>query len=91
MIYNSLILSVVTFIYGLAGACYLFAWIFRKEAVAKAATWVAVSALVGNTVGIVLRWIESYQLGSEPATRLFPTCMSRLSFLPGPSPFFPGG
>jgi cytochrome c-type biogenesis protein CcsB len=65
MTYNSLILSIVTFIYGLSGVLYLFAWIFRKEAAAKAATAVAVIAWVGNTAGIVLRWVESYQLGSE--------------------------
>ncbi|MFZ1983165.1 MAG: cytochrome c biogenesis protein CcsA, partial [Desulfatitalea sp.] len=65
MTYNSLILSIVTFIYGLSGVLYLFAWIFRKEAASKAATTVAVIAWAGNTAGIVLRWVESYRLGSE--------------------------
>ncbi|MBI5062175.1 MAG: cytochrome c biogenesis protein CcsA, partial [Desulfatitalea sp.] len=80
MTYNSLILSIVTFIYGLAGAFYLFAWIFRKDAVAKAATWVAVSALVGNTAGIVLRWIESYQLGGETGHAHFSNMYESLVF-----------
>ena len=75
MINNSQILSYVTFIYGLAGAMYLFAWIFRKEAVGRAATWVTVAAVVGNTAGIVLRWVESYAMGSEygraPLTNLY--------------------
>ncbi len=80
MIYNSLILSIVTFIYGLAGVIYLFAWIFRKEGAAKLATWVAVIALVGNTAGIVLRWIESYQLGSETGHAPFSNMYESLVF-----------
>lgn len=65
MTYNSQILSIVTYIYGLAGVLYLSAWIFRKAVPGKMATWVSYIALSGNTVGIVLRWVESYRLGSE--------------------------
>jgi cytochrome c-type biogenesis protein CcsB len=65
MTYNSLILSYVTFIYGLAGVLYLFAWIFHKKVVADAGTWVGLIAWVGNTIGILLRWYESYRLGTE--------------------------
>ncbi len=61
---SSLILSVVTFIYGLAALLYISAWIFKKEGPARAATWVAVVAVIGNTVGFLLRWYESYQLGA---------------------------
>ena len=60
---GSFILSVVTFIYGLAGFLYVCAWIFRKQVFGKVATWVALVGLIGNTAGILLRWIESYQLG----------------------------
>ena len=60
---SSGILSIITFVYGLAGFCYIFAWIFKKPSVAKAATWVALIGLAGNIVGIVMRWVESYQLG----------------------------
>ena len=60
---SSGILSIITFVYGLAGFCYIFAWIFKKSSVAKAATWVALIGLAGNIVGIVMRWVESYQLG----------------------------
>jgi len=60
---SSGILSIITFVYGLAGFCYIFAWIFKKPSVAKAGTWVALIGLAGNIVGIVMRWVESYQLG----------------------------
>ncbi len=65
MVYNASVLSVVTFIYGLAGTLYLFAWIFRKEMPGRIATWVALVAWLGNTLGIVLRWVESYKMGQE--------------------------
>jgi len=60
---SSFILSAVTFIYGFAGFLYLFAWVFKKPAAGKMATWVAILGLAGNTAGIGLRWVESYQLG----------------------------
>jgi len=60
---SSGILSIITFVYGLAGFCYIFAWIFKKPSVAKAGTWVALIGLAGNIVGLVMRWVESYQLG----------------------------
>lgn len=61
---SSLILSAVTFIYGLAALLYISAWIFKREGPARVATWVAVLAVLGNTVGFLLRWYESYQLGA---------------------------
>jgi len=60
---SSNILSIVTFIYGLAGFLYVFAWIFKKTLPARLATWVVILAVGGNTAGIVLRWVESYRLG----------------------------
>jgi len=60
---SSGILSIITFVYGLAGFCYIFAWIFKKPSVSKAATWVALVGLAGNILGIVMRWVESYQMG----------------------------
>ncbi|MEE4264290.1 MAG: c-type cytochrome biogenesis protein CcsB [Desulfobacteraceae bacterium] len=60
---SSGILSIITFVYGLAGFCYIFAWIFKKHSVGKAATWVALIGLAGNIAGVVLRWVESYQMG----------------------------
>ncbi len=60
---SSLILSIVTFVYGLAAFFYLFAWIFKKSTPGRLATWTAVVGLAGNTAGIILRWMESYKLG----------------------------
>jgi cytochrome c-type biogenesis protein CcsB len=60
---SSNILSITTFVYGLSGFCYIYAWVFKRPSVGKAGTWVAVLGLAGNTAGIVLRWVESYQLG----------------------------
>ena len=60
---SSGVLSIITFVYGLAGFCYMFAWVFKKPTVSKAATWVALIGLAGNIVGIGMRWVESYQLG----------------------------
>jgi cytochrome c-type biogenesis protein CcsB len=60
---SSSVLSIVTFVYGLAGFLYVFAWIFKKEAIGRYATWVVILGLAGNTAGIVMRWAESYRLG----------------------------
>lgn len=75
MTYNSQIISIVTFVYGLAGVLYLAAWVFRKELPGKLATWVTWAAWLGNTAGILLRWYESYQVGEgyghAPLSNLF--------------------
>jgi cytochrome c-type biogenesis protein CcsB len=60
---GSLILSIVTFVYGLAGFLYICTWIFKKQIFGKIATWIALVGLSGNTAGILMRWVESYQLG----------------------------
>ncbi len=60
---SSIILSIVTFIYGLAAVLYITAWVFKKEKPGKLATYVAIAGAVGNIAGIGLRWVESYQLG----------------------------
>jgi cytochrome c-type biogenesis protein CcsB len=64
MHYNTLVLSVVTFVYGLAAVLYVFSWAFRKDLPGKLATWVTLSACIGNAAGLALRWYESYQIGS---------------------------
>ena len=60
---GSLVLSIVTFIYGLAGFLYICAWVFRKQIFGSVATWTALVGLIGNTAGILMRWVGSYQLG----------------------------
>jgi cytochrome c-type biogenesis protein CcsB len=63
MHYNTHVLSVVTFVYGLAAVLYVFSWVFRKEMPGKLATWVTLAACIGNAAGLALRWYESYQIG----------------------------
>lgn len=60
---SSNILSITTFVYGLAAFLYILSWVFKKQAPGKLALWTATFGLAGNTAGIILRWIESYQLG----------------------------
>jgi len=80
MTYNSLILSIVTFIYGLAGVFYLAGWVFHKALPARIASWIAWIALVGNTIGIILRWVESYQLGPDSGHAPFANMYESLVF-----------
>jgi cytochrome c-type biogenesis protein CcsB len=60
---SSNILSMVTFVYGLAACLYIFAWIFKTPSAGRLATGVAILGLAGNTAGIIVRWVESYALG----------------------------
>jgi len=60
---SSQLLSIVTFIYGLSAVLYITAWIFEKPFPGKVATWTAVIGIVGNILGILLRWVETYKLG----------------------------
>ncbi|GBC64000.1 c-type cytochrome biogenesis protein CcsB [Desulfonema ishimotonii] len=60
---SSLILSVVTFVYGLSAVLYVIAWIFKKSLPGKLATGVAAVGVAGNIAGILLRWNESYEMG----------------------------
>ena len=60
---SSLLLSVVTFVYGFSAVLYIIAWIFKKPIFGKGGTWSAALAVAGNIIGLILRWQESYQLG----------------------------
>jgi cytochrome c-type biogenesis protein CcsB len=60
---SSFLLSLATFIYGLASVLYIVSWVFKKQQPGKAASWVLAAGAAANVVGIVFRWIESYQLG----------------------------
>jgi cytochrome c-type biogenesis protein CcsB len=70
---SSLILSITTFVYAVAAILYVFSWIFKKPAAAKVAFWVTVVGIIGNTAGILLRWMASYDLGygHAPFSNLF--------------------
>jgi cytochrome c-type biogenesis protein CcsB len=73
--YNSLILSIVTFIYGAAAVLYIFALIFYKEKPGRIATSIMLTAWLGNTAGIILRWVESYHVsgghGYAPLSNMY--------------------
>ncbi|MBI9091451.1 MAG: c-type cytochrome biogenesis protein CcsB [Desulfobacterium sp.] len=60
---SSLILSITTFVYGLAGFLYISAWIFRKPLPGKLALWTTILGVMGNLAGFILRWVESYGAG----------------------------
>jgi cytochrome c-type biogenesis protein CcsB len=70
---SSNILSIVTFIYGLASILYVAAWTFKKETFGKTATIVMIIGALGNTAGILLRWVESHQqgIGHVPLSNLY--------------------
>jgi len=60
---SSFFLSITTFIYGLAAFLYIAFWIFKKPLPGRLATWTIFLAAIGNTIGIIMRWVESYRLG----------------------------
>jgi len=60
---SSVLLSITTFIYGLATFLYIASWVFKKPLSARLAFWIALIGVAGNTAGIIMRWVESYRLG----------------------------
>jgi len=60
---SSYLLSLTTFIYGLTAFLYITAWVFKKPFFGRLATWTAIIGVAGNTAGIIMRWVESYQMG----------------------------
>lgn len=60
---SSLILSITTFVYAFASVLYIGSWTFKKEFLAKSGMLVLASGFALNTAGIIMRWIESYQIG----------------------------
>lgn len=60
---SSLALSSATFIYALASIFYIGSFAFKKPVLSKAGFIVLVLGFLSNTTGIILRWIESYQMG----------------------------
>jgi cytochrome c-type biogenesis protein CcsB len=60
---SNYLLSMITFVYGLAAILYTVSWIFKKPGAGKAATWILGVGILGHTLGMGLRWVESYRLG----------------------------
>jgi len=60
---SSYLLSLTTFIYLGAAVLYLISWIFRVDKVGLLGTFATVVGFLAQTIGILLRWVESYQMG----------------------------
>jgi cytochrome c-type biogenesis protein CcsB len=60
---SSQLLSIATFVFALAAFFYLAALIFAKPKLTLPARWIVAAAVGVTTVGILLRWVESYQMG----------------------------
>ncbi len=60
---SSYLLSLTTFVYLGAAALYLVHWIFRVQKVGTLASIVTASGFLTQTLGIGMRWVESYKLG----------------------------
>jgi cytochrome c-type biogenesis protein CcsB len=60
---NSMILSYITFVYFFSFFFYLLMMVMHRENFGRAATFVTLAGFAGHTFAIVLRWVESYQLG----------------------------
>jgi cytochrome c-type biogenesis protein CcsB len=63
MIINTAILSWVTFIYFGSAIFYIFKMVTGKEFWGSIASIIAFIGLILQTVGLVLRWFESYKMG----------------------------
>jgi cytochrome c-type biogenesis protein CcsB len=60
---SSKIFSIITFFYGFALVLYVISWIFKKSLPGKLAVATTIAGASGNLAGIILRWVESYQMG----------------------------
>ena len=60
---SSHLLSISTFVFALAAFFYMAALIFKTPRLALPARWSVVAAVVTTTAGLLLRWVESYQMG----------------------------
>ena len=60
---SSFLLSITTFIYGLAAFLYIAFWVFKKPLPGRLATWTTMLGVSGNLAGVIMRWVESYRLG----------------------------
>jgi len=63
MINSSMLLSITTFIYALVCVLYIGSWTFKKDGMAKLGFIVLLGGILLNTAGILLRWVESHQMG----------------------------
>ncbi len=60
---NTVILSYVTFAYFVSFLAYLFMMVMGRDAFGRAATVLTLAGLAAHTSALILRWVESYELG----------------------------
>ncbi|WP_041273826.1 c-type cytochrome biogenesis protein CcsB [Desulforapulum autotrophicum] len=60
---SPMLLSITTFVYAFASVLYIGSWTFKKKFLSTLGIGVLITGFLGNTAGILLRWIESYQMG----------------------------
>ncbi len=60
---SGMILNYITFLYFFSFMAYLLLMIIDKKAFGKIATIITSAGFLGHTVGIILRGVESYQMG----------------------------
>jgi len=60
---SSFILGITTFVYMFATICYVSYAVFRKNLLAKVGLAALVAAIMANSAGIGLRWLETHQQG----------------------------
>src|SRR5512141_1345044 len=70
---SSLLFNIATLAYLMAMVLYISYLAFRKDAIGKIASIVTSSGLVVQTIALVLRWRESYQMdiGRVPLSNLY--------------------
>ena len=60
---NSLILSYTTFIYFLAFLVYLAGMVMNRAFLSRLGTYLSLLGFSAQTLAIILRWVESYEMG----------------------------
>ena len=60
---NATILSYTTFVYFAAFLLYLLYMVMHRSLLGQMATFASLAGLTAQTVAMILRWIESYELG----------------------------
>ena len=70
---SSTLLGITTFTYLFSTILYTIFFIFKLEKLGKVATWFTAAALLIQTIGIGLRWYESYEMGigRAPLTNMY--------------------
>ena len=70
---NSLLFGISIFVYFFSMVLYVSYLAFRSETLGKVATFTLLSGVIVETAAILLRWVESYQLGigRAPLTNLY--------------------